>query len=438
MILTVATTHQPASDLGYLLMKNPARTWEGKTSHGRVTVFWTEATEERATAALALEVDPVALVRGERGREDAYVNDRPFVANSYLSVAIAEAFGTALSGRSRERQELAETAIPLEIEVACVRGPADRVEGFFAPLGWTVTATPVGTGRYCSLSLRGTRRLQDALAHLLVLLPALDDRTHYFVGENEIGSLLARGEGWLDVHPERDAILGRSLRRKRDLVDRARELLNLPPPQAPSTDPKVHDARLDHVASLLANLPVSRIVDLGCGEGRLLQRLIKDGRYAHLTGVDPEMAALERAKSRLYLDDASDKLRERLTLLQGSATLPDARLIGADAIVLAEVVEHLDPERLPNLEEAVFAAARPAHVLVTTPNRDHNVLFPGLPAGAMRHPDHRFEWSREELRDWATGVASRHGYSVTLDTWGDVHPEHGGLTSVAIFAREAA
>lgn len=440
MVLTLSTTHVPASDLGYLLMKNPSRTWEGRTSHGRVTVFWPELSDERATAALALEVDPVGLVRSVRpGSEDQYVNDRPYAANSYLAVAIAEAFGTAMGGRSRERQELADAAIPLEIEVPAVRGPADLVERFFAPLGWTVTATPIASGRYVDLRLEGTQRLRDALSHVYVLLPALDDRKHFWVGEQELETILARGEGWLAEHPERDAILSRSVRRQRSLADRARALMGLPEVETEMTVPsaRLHDGRLDHVVELLDGLGAGDVVDLGCGEGRLLQRLLKKGRFTRLTGVDPDLANLERAGARLHLEDAGDKMRERVTHLQGSATLPDSRLVGRDAIALVEVIEHLEPEGLENLEEAVFGVARPRAVVLTTPNRDYNELFPSFPAGAMRHPDHRFEWSREELRTWAEGVCARRGYAVELGSWGLEDPEKGGTTSTAVFRRDA-
>src|SRR5215204_5420209 len=139
MLLTITTTHQPATDLGYLLHKNPARAQHFALSFGAAHVFYPEANTGRCTAALVLDVDPVGLVRGRRGPEGEggllmqYVNDRPYVASSFLSVAMADVFGTAMTGRSKERQELADTALPLEARLATVpcRGGDDLLRRLF-------------------------------------------------------------------------------------------------------------------------------------------------------------------------------------------------------------------------------------------------------------------------------------------------------------------
>lgn len=148
MLLTISTTYQPASDLGYLLHKNPARVQTEDVSFGTATVFYPEATPEKCTAALLLEIDPVGLVRGrgpagEGGQLEQYVNDRPYAANSFLSVALGRIFNTAMSGRSKERQGLADSAIPLSanLPVLAARGGHDLVRRLFEPLGYEVTLT---------------------------------------------------------------------------------------------------------------------------------------------------------------------------------------------------------------------------------------------------------------------------------------------------------
>src|SRR5580700_10503262 len=145
MLLTIATSHQPATDLGYLLHKNPARLQTEALSFGVGHVFYPEASMERCTAALLIEIDPVALVRGrgpagEGGQLEQYVNDRPYAANSFLSVALGRIFSTAMSGRSKERQELAESPIPLiaHLPVIAARGGEDLVKRLFEPLGYSV------------------------------------------------------------------------------------------------------------------------------------------------------------------------------------------------------------------------------------------------------------------------------------------------------------
>jgi Hen1-like subunit of RNA repair complex len=127
MLLTITTTHSPATDLGYLLHKNPGRIHSFDLSFGQAHVFYPEAREDRCTAALLLDVDPIGLVRGRRGPAgegamlEQYVNDRPYVASSFMSVAISRVFGTAMSGRSKERPDLAERELPFQVKIASHR-----------------------------------------------------------------------------------------------------------------------------------------------------------------------------------------------------------------------------------------------------------------------------------------------------------------------------
>jgi 3' terminal RNA ribose 2'-O-methyltransferase Hen1 len=177
------------------------------------------------------------------------------------------------------------------------------------------------------------------------------------------------------------------------------------------------------------------VIDLGCGDGRLLAALLADPRFERITGVDASAAALDRAARRLRLAEMAPRQRDRVQLLLGALTYTDQRLRGYDAAVLAEVIEHVDPGRLPALEQAVFGAAAPPVVVVTTPNADYNPLYPGLAAGAMRHPDHRFEWSRAQFRAWAQAVAGRYGYSVRFGPVGDADPGAGPPTQLAVLHR---
>ena len=224
MLLTLTTTHTPATDLGFLLMKHPDNVHTADLAFGVATLFYPEATEARCTAALMVEVDPIELVRGRGGApgiEDQYVNDRPYAASSLLTVAIGRSLGTAMSGRSKHRQELADLPLPFEVTVTPVRGSPDLVERLFAPLGYTVQAEEValdpthpewGASPYVSLRLAGDVRLAELLTHLTVLIPVLDGAKHYYIGDDEVQKLLRRGDGWLEAHPERELIVRRYLR----------------------------------------------------------------------------------------------------------------------------------------------------------------------------------------------------------------------------------
>ncbi|GGP40099.1 3' terminal RNA ribose 2'-O-methyltransferase Hen1 [Streptomyces abikoensis] len=477
MFLTISTSgdaQNPATDLGFLLHKHPDKAQRFSTSHGTAHVLYPEAGVERCTAALLLEVDPVALVRRGKGRGRGgapdsalaqYVNDRPYAASSLLAVAIGSVFSSAIKGQCAARPELPERARPLRVEIPALpaRGGAALVERLFAPLGWTVTARPValderfpewGDSRYVSLVLDGELRLVEALRQLYVLLPVLDDAKHYWVAPDEVEKLLRFGEGWLENHPEQRLITSRYLSRRwgltRDALDRlalarlaeaddteADELDNAVDETADTEERPVPLAvqRRAAILDALRRSGASRVLDLGCGQGQLVGELLKDARFTEIVGVDVSIRALKEASRRLRLDRMPERQAARVALLQGSLAYTDRRLAGYDAAVLSEVVEHLDPPRLPALEYAVFGAARPATVVVTTPNVEYNVRWETLPAGHVRHADHRFEWTRKEFRDWAEKVAERHGYTVEFLPVGPDDPEVGPPTQMAVFHR---
>jgi len=468
VMLSLSTTMPQATDLGFLVHKHPDRAQSFDVSIGRAHVVWPEAGVARSTVALLVEVDPIALVRGRSDRSGGgfslsqYVNDRPYAASSMLAVALRRVFGTAMTGRCDTRPELAASAIPLEIDVPVLpsRGGADLVRRLFAPLGWAVTATEIvldptvpewGNSPYVTLHLAGTARLADALTQLYVLLPALDDSKHYWLGTEEVDKLMRAAAGWLPGHPERELITRRYLGHHRELVrdgvSRLAELDDLGPDGLPDAGTDAGAAapptplmvlRKEAVVAALKAQGASRVVDLGCGEGALLQVLLPDPSFRAVLGVDVSHRALDAAERRLHLDRMPDTQRARLQLLQSSVTYRDDRLVGFDAVVLMEVIEHVDPDRLPALERAVFAHARPTSVVVTTPNAEYNVRYESLAAGTMRHRDHRFEWTRAQFRAWASSTAATHGYGVQFLPVGDEDPQCGPPTQLAVFRRADA
>lgn len=466
MLLTLSTTMPRATDLGFLLHKHPDKAQSFDTATGTAHVFWPEAGDDRATVALLLEVDPIALVRG-KGRTDSgfalaqYVNDRPYAASSMLSVALGRVFRTALAGRCDAKPGLVAAALPLEVHLPALpsRGGSEWVERLFGPLGWTVTATPLpldpeipewGESRYVDVTLTGNVVLANALAHLYVLIPVLDDSKHYWVSQDEVAKLLRTGGAWLTGHPEREVITRRYLRHQRELVQSAvgrlaeiddavpEKLDNAVPDEVDESDapptPLVQ-ARKGAVLAALRAEGAGTVVDLGCGEGALLRELITDPTFSRILGVDVSHRALEIAAKRLRLDRMPDAQRARLELAQSSATYRDDRLRGFDAVVLMEVIEHVDVPRLPALVRSVFVHARPTSVVVTTPNVEHNVRYEFLAEGAMRHADHRFEWTRAQFRSWADAVAAEHGYAVRYLPVGEDDPEVGPPTQLAVFRR---
>jgi 3' terminal RNA ribose 2'-O-methyltransferase Hen1 len=460
--LDITLTRPPATDLGYLLHKSPERLHSRALPFGESHVFYAEVSAERCTATLLLDIDPVALSRGRRftASLEPYVNDRPYVASSFLSVAIGQVFGTAMGGRSRERQALADEALPLAARLPALpsRGGQNLIRRLFEPLGYAVEIEPHPlaetfadweTSPVYSVAIAGLVRLRDLLAHLYVLIPVLDDRKHYWVSEDEIAKLMRRGEGWLPSHPARELIANRYLARQHSLTREALRQITAEEELDPDADEaerndeeaavekpmRLADERLGAVMAALRASGARRVLDLGCGEGHLLAELLADHSFTEIVGLDVSARSLEIAARKLRTDRMNERQRARVRLLQGSLTYRDERLAGFDAAVLMEVIEHLEPGRLPAMERAVFEFAHPGTVVVSTPNAEYNVRFEGLPAGKFRHRDHRFEWTRAEFGAWSDGVAERFGYRVRRLPVGRRDPEIGSPTQMAVFER---
>ena len=466
MLLTIMTTHRPATDLGYLLHKHPDRFQSTDLSFGKAHVFYPEANQTRCTACLLLEVDPVGLVRGKgsgEGMLDQYVNDRPYAASSFLSVAISQVYGSALQGRCKDRPDLAATPMPLSarLDVLPVRGGDKFLRAVFEPLGYEVEATrhPLddrfpewGESPYYSVTVGKVTTLSDLLTHLYVLVPVFDNRKHYFVGDDEMEKLLAKGSGWLSGHPEREEITRRYLKFHPSLYRQVlSRLVEEEAPEeaeadAPTSDrvedlpewtASLNEQRLGAVMAAIRGSGAKRVLDLGCGEGKLLRELLKDRQFEEVLGMDVSIRSLENARDRLKLDRMPEKQAARLKLIHGSLTYRDRRLEGFDAAAVVEVVEHLDPPRLSAFERAVFEFARPGTVVLTTPNREYNVTWENVGAEKFRHPDHRFEWTRAEFQTWAEGIAGRFDYSVRFQPIGPVDESLGSPTQMAVFLKAA-
>ena len=467
MLLTLTTTHRPATDLGYLLRKNPARAQSFDLSFGKAHVFYPEASEERCTVALLVEVDPVGLVRnrrgpaGEGGLLDQYVNYRPYVASSFLSVAIAEVFGTALAGTEcKDHPGLSDTSLPLRVEISALpcRGGEEFLRRLFEPLGYHLSATRLpldtrfpewGESACHRVQLEATLPLHQLMSHLYVLMPVLDNDKHYWVGDDEVAKLLRHGEGWLATHPEREAITRRYLKHQRSLVTNALAQLMDENDPHPDETANIHsqeeevvervlslnEQRLGTVLAVLKASGAQSVLDLGCGEGRLLSRLLKERQFTRIVGLDVSHRALEMAAENLHYDRLPTLQKERLKLLHGSLMYRDERLAGFESAAVVEVIEHLDPPRLAAFERVLFECARPGTVVITTPNREYNVKWETLPVGKFRHRDHRFEWTRAEFQEWAKRIATLFSYTVRFLPVGPEDAAVGSPTQMGVFER---
>ncbi len=461
MLLTITTTYKNASDLGYLLHKHPDKLQTIDLAVGKAHIFYPESSAEKTTVALLLDIDSIDMVRGVRNLSGKgfslgqYVNDRPYVASSFMSVALSKAFSTAMNGKCKNKPELVDIEMPFEVKIAVLPAPKGGellIRKLFEPLGYKLSIqrhrldekfAEWGESKYYTVSLTNTVRLQDLLSHLYVLIPALDNDKHYFVSQDEIDKLLEKGKGWLENHPEKEQITKRYLINLHSLSRQALERLN----EGVETDENeedvsielkekketLHQQRLKLVLEKIKETGAKKVIDLGCGEGKLIRMMLKEKQFQNITGMDVSYSELTKCKERLHWDELAPRQKARIDLFQGALTYKDKRLDGFDAAAIVEVIEHMDENRLNSFERVVFEFAKPKNVILTTPNGEYNVMYEKLDAGTMRHTDHRFEWTRKEFENWANKVAENNNYTVQFFPIGEVDEKVGAPSQMAIF-----
>lgn len=478
MLLTITAEGENAAALSFLLHKHPDKLQQVELSVGAASIFYPECRKEKVTAALLLDIDPIGMVRNAKnfaGKDfllGQYVNDRPYVASSFMSSAISKAFSSAMNGSCKEHPEFIDMPLALTAKISVLpapRGGELLIKRLFEPLGYTVEAerhlldtqfSEWGYGKYFTLTLKNTLALKDLLSHLYVLIPVLDNEKHYFITQNEVEKLLQKGKGWLEQHPEREIIVSRYLINLKSLVRSAFEVLQAAEEGIiPDTDneteqdeltkiedtaaahtqlqkakkERLHDIRLKLVAEKLKQSGAASVIDLGCGDGKLLRLLLKEKQFTRIAGTDVSYSELEKSQDKLHWNEMPEKQRERLSLFQSSLTYRDKRFSGFDAAAVVEVIEHLDPNRLPALEKSLFTYAKPQTIVLTTPNREYNVRYENLSAGKVRHSDHRFEWTRSEFAAWAERVARENNYTVAFFPVGEEEKNIGAPSQMAVF-----
>jgi 3' terminal RNA ribose 2'-O-methyltransferase Hen1 len=464
-----------ASDLGFILYKHPDRVFEKSTPKNRITGFFPVNSADRAEFCLAVEVDQVERVRGvnwDRGIA-SYVEPMPFLAASHMSQALSSALGSAMNGVLASKdptidarvKEVGAKPLPIKIKVGPVRCNPDMIDTLFGELGWTseVEAHELAVPNVKAdddrplhvFTLNGEATVSDTLTQLYVLLPVLDPRRHYFYDESEVRKLFDKGGEWLKNHSSRDLIISRYLSKSKELREYARQLFGgfqekkdldeliaeheeaMRDWEDPS-DSSPHQQRHSRIVGDVADWGARSVIDLGCGEGKLLERLVRIAPDMRVVGIEPSVREIERARKKLS-HNPGNTLDPRVQFIHGSAMYGDERFKGFDAAVLSEVIEHVDEDRLSLLAWSVFGIMAPRRVIITTPNGDYNKVF-GFKPGEFRHGDHRFEWTRAECRAWVDSITAAYDYEAEITPVGGRNPEadeaNGEISHYIVFTKK--
>jgi 3' terminal RNA ribose 2'-O-methyltransferase Hen1 len=434
MLLTLRVTGPHASDLEVLLDKCPDKLHSTRLSFGSALVFFPEVSPNAVTVALALDVDAVGL--------SPNLSSPPFVEpnSAMLSVAIASVFRTALDARLPNRPSLVTSKLPIEVRIAsfsAARG-TDELRALFGPLGYGVVVEEAGVATTSATAgnivrLEKQCPLYEVLSHLYVLGPVVDGRADDPVLDDQRDALLMHAEGVVRGHPAGDRILQAYTVRRPSETAAAFARLQTTDPLAGQTFPEatslLDETRMDAIVLELREVSAHSVIDLGCGDGKLLGRLVREKALTRIVGFDVSHRLLDGAASRMKLDRRGGKKSERIELVHGSLFYADSRMQGFDAAVLADVVQHVPQDRLADLEKSVFEKARPTTVVALVSGGRRGEVGEGDPEPQMVNLANG--WSTNQFDAWAMGISERRGYRVRLLSPGS----SAQLTRMAVFSR---
>jgi 3' terminal RNA ribose 2'-O-methyltransferase Hen1 len=436
----------PGADMvSYLIAKNPNNPYERNEKGFKVRLVYPIFTKEEVQFVIYVKPDPIDLVRNSSDLFDIthYINDREFAVSSLFITTIRKALGTALNGKPDEAY-LQWVDHPFEITLEF--GPVatdlsdQEIALLFEPIGYRVeiergdsTIRKKSSARFVTIS--GNQTVQNALKHVSILIPVIDNYKHYFLDEREVEKLDRYGEGWLEDHPLKQMIVKRALRFNA-LISQSKFYEKKQQNRSQDESPRVrlNDLRYEAILNFIRSLPHKEsIVDLGAGEGRLSVQLGFLEGVKEILSIEPSNKSRIRAIERFEQVNVKKGYIEAKSL-PGSLYYFDSRLQNKDVIVLCEVIEHIDEGRLPKIFDTILNDYRPKTLIVTTPNQEYNVLYEMNEE--MRHDDHRFEWTRAEfarnIEEWNENTS----YKVSIQGIGEEHPTFGHPTQMAIFRRE--
>jgi 3' terminal RNA ribose 2'-O-methyltransferase Hen1 len=469
MLLTITCRGENATDIGYVLRKRPGRLLRfdrNKNTIG-VLMYWPRVEDDLCQFAMQLDIDPLDMSPRRPGAIAAsnlfdYVNDRPYATSRLMGSAIAWFLREALYDRPLPEgapDDVRERVFDLEARIFAFEERGLAKDAFEA-LGYETDVTPHvlddehpswGLSPYADVRVRKNETVTELLQHLHVMLSALPKPSKNESATKEVAERLLRVSGtWLADHPMRNKLVWRYLSYDRALASDVMDKLACTTSEDTASDgatsddatdaePKakhvpLHTQVLDTVSAIIRESGCTSVLDAGCGDGKLVRLLLGIEQVERIGAADVSATSLRRLQSKLT-ERRRTAMPDNLDVFQASVTMSDDRLRGYDAICAIEVVEHIDPRRIRDLERVVFEESGASLIVVTTPNREYNRVY-GIPSDLLRHPDHRFEWTRDEFARWVTHVCETYGYTSDMRGVGEVDEAAGQPTLVATFRKE--
>lgn len=445
MQLTIQASGDNVKAISYLLSKNPDNLYERNHKGHLVRLFYSKFTEEEVEVTIFVTPDPIELLQNRSNSYDIthYINDREFAVSSIFTSFVRSALGTALNGQPKEEYlKWVSYRFPFKFQFGPVASTFSdlQIKDLFEPIGYEVSISrpeidyaidlkEKSSARMITLSANQT--LQDALRHLFVLIPVIDDYKHYFIDEKEIEKLQRYGEGWLEEHPKRDSIYRQALRFK-EIYSQVERPSSQEQTDEEAKKVRLNDLRYGKIVEKAEIMRPKSIVDFGSGEGKLSLRLGFLEGVKEILAVEPSEIENLKAKRRFEKVKDQPNFVEPETLW-GSLFYFDERLKGKDLIILCEVIEHIDEYRLPKAMDMILHQYTPESLIITTPNKEYNVVYDM--EENYRHSDHRFEWTRQEFREWCHARNHQNLYELEFLGIGQEHLSQGFPTQMCVFKR---
>lgn len=441
MLMTITCKGSDAQDLSWLLHKRPDRFQAFNLPYGTAYVFFPEYSDNKCIVTLLLDVESSGLndICKAKDGEFQYVNPRQYLSGSLLSGAITKVFASAIKGVCEEKPELVDKVFNYEMEItsfSCRLNP-DYIEKLFLPLGYEIDFTkPSGqyseiAQQFGNLKLIARTTLQKLLSQLFILLPVFDRQLHFWIGESQLEKFIRHSTGWLENHPEKSFIINEYFWPASELKYRVLEYFNAIP-SADEKAPGLNALRQEEIINSLIRHDATSILDLGCGNGSLLELLAQEKRFSKIAGMDIAARNIDEARKKLC--SPGRRLCEAEYVFVGSLTYKDKRISNYDALVLSEVIEHFELERMVLVMKNIFEHAKPRLFIMTTPNKAYNIEYL-LKYDEIRHPDHRHEFNEEEFTSFCQKFASQYNYELEMSSIGEKLPELGAPTLMGIFKK---